>query len=139
MKKIVLLGVCATLLPVNSSFAATPNMKEGNWELVTTVTAKDMPFPIPPMKITHCYTRKEIEDRKNPAAGEAERKDECIVANQKVNGNETTWDMTCKDGSKGRGQAFYDGNSFDSSTTFTEKGGSVMTTSIKGRRLGDCQ
>lgn len=138
MKKTVLIGVCA-IVTAPAVFAAMPNMKEGNWELVTTITSREMPFPIPPMKITHCYTQDEIEKRKNPAAGDADRKDECQVMNQKANGKKTTWSVTCKGGSRGTGQAFYDGNRFDSTTTYTDRSGSVTTTSIKGRRLGDCR
>lgn len=139
MKKIVLLVVCAVLFPAQTLFAAGPNMKEGNWEVVTSMKMEGMPFPIPPMKINHCYTSKEIEDSKNPAASDADKKNECTVKDQRVTGNKVTWNMACKDGSTGSGEASYNGNTFDSITTFKDKSGTATTTSMKGKRLGDCK
>ena len=139
MRKIVLLVFCAVLFPAQTVCAASPHMEAGNWEIVTSIKAEDMPFPIPSMKLTRCYTRTDIENSKNPAAGEPNNKNECTIKDQKMTRSKATWSVACKDGSKGSGEASYNGNTFSSTIKFTDKSFSATTTSIKGRHLGDCK
>jgi hypothetical protein len=79
-KGIVLFAVLLFLVAV-PVLAAPVTMQEGSWEVVTRINIEGVPFPMPPMKTTHCYTRKDLEDssKTRPAAGGSGKKNECEV------------------------------------------------------------
>lgn len=137
MKKIALLSVLLLVFFALPLSAATPNIREGKWEIITTMTAEGMPFPMPPMKINHCYTKKDLKDtsKTRPASG----KKDCQIKDLVEKGNSASWKMVCKDGSTGTGQATYSGNSYTTVMKMKDKKGGASTTSIKARRLGDCK
>ncbi len=142
MKRMVLLFAVMLVLATVPLFAAPVNMQEGNWEIVTNIKIEGVPFPMPPMKVTHCYTKKDIEDSKStrPAAGGSGKKNECEAKDVVETGNSASWKLVCKDGSTGTGEATYQGSTYTITQKLVGKGGSGgSTTTIKAKRVGDCK
>jgi hypothetical protein len=137
-------ALCAVLLfliavPV---LAAPVNMQAGNWEIVTRISIEGVPFPMPPMKITHCYTKKDLEDgsKTRPAAGGSGKKDDCEAKDVVERGNSASWKLVCKDGTSGTGEASYKGTEYTVTQKLVGKDGSgASTTTIKAKRIGDCK
>ena len=114
MKKVLMLCAVLLVLIAVPVLAAPVNMQEGNWEIVTKINIEGVPFPMPPMKMTHCYTKKDLEDssKTRPAAGGSGKKNDCEVKDLVETGNSATWKLVCKDGSTGTGQATYQGSTY---------------------------
>ena len=72
-------------------------MREGLWELKTTISIPGSPQAIPSQTIKHCYTKEEV---KNQADGVPTNND-CKVTKHKVTGNKVTWEMVCTGQQKG--------------------------------------
>jgi len=139
MKKVVLLSVIALFVFAAPLLAAPPNMQPGNWEITMKMQIEGVPFSMPPMKMNHCYTQKDIEDSKNTLPSGSNKKNDCEVKDMKAVGNSATWNIVCKDGSKGTGDISYKGTTYDSTMKMTGKDGAKSTTNIKAKRLGDCK
>ena len=139
MKKIVLPVVGAILIAASLSFAAPVNMKEGKWEIVTSINMEGVPFPMPPMKTTHCYTKKDLASNASTLPSGSSKKNDCEIQDQKVSGNTVTWTTVCKDGSRGSGEASYKGSSYTATMKMTAKDGGASTTTIRAKRIGDCK
>ncbi len=140
MNKVLLLFVITLLLSFASPLlAAPPNMQEGNWELTMSMQMEGVPFAMPPVKMNHCYTKKELEDSNSTLPSASNKKNDCETKNMKVSGNTATWEVICKDGSKGSGEITYKGASYDSTLNMVTKDGNKSTTRIKAKRTGDCK
>ena len=139
MKKVVLLSIFVLLVFAAPLLAAPPNMQPGNWEITTKIQIEGVPFPMPPMKMNHCYTKQDLEDNSKTLPSGSGKKNDCEVKDMKVMGNSATWNIVCKDGSKGTGEITYQGTTYDSTMKMTTKDGSKSTTNIKAKRLGDCK
>ena len=143
MKILLLLLFAASLLvPAVPLYAAPPNMQEGLWEITTTISIEGVPFSMPPMKVTHCYTKKDLEDssKTRPAAGGSKKKSDCEVKDLKESGSAASWKIECKDGTKGTGEATYKGSTYSLTQKVVDKGGDgASTTTINAKRLGACK
>lgn len=139
MKKVILLSAFVLLVFAAPLLAAPPNMQPGNWEISMKIQVEGVPFPMPPIKTTHCYTKQELEDSKSTLPSGSGKKNDCEVKDMKVAGNSATWNLVCKDGSKGAGEISYKGTTYDSTLNMTTKDGGKSTTNIKAKRLGDCK
>ena len=141
MKKIIFVLVVLMLVSVLPAFGAPVNMQEGNWEIVTTIKIEAVPFPMPPMKVNQCFTKKDLEDgsKTRPAAGDAGKKNDCEVKDLVETGKSATWKVVCKDGSTGSGEASYQGTTFNSTMTMVDTSGGKSTTTMKAKRTGECK
>lgn len=127
-------------------FAAGPNVHDGLWEIIITMEMPGMPAGMPfggqPIKQTHCYTKKELEDNKNTVPKSNE---ECKITDYKLSGNKATWSMQCKgkDVASGTGEIIYKGDSYEATMKVQDKssnhGSMQMVQHIKGRRIGNCK
>jgi len=140
LKKAVVLSLALLFLYAFPVFAAPANIEEGKWEIVTSINIEGVPFPMPPMKVTQCFTKKDLEDssKTRPAAGGSGKKGDCEVKDLVETGKSATWKMVCKDGSTGSGEATYQGNSYTTTLKMKDKSGGASTTNIKAKRLGAC-
>lgn len=134
MKKIAVALLSVLIIPV-VGFAAA-NMRDGLWEMTTTVEMPGMPMQIPPTQVKHCFTKEDVKDQKKAIAGS----DDCIVSDLKETGNKVTWKMKCKGDSAGEfsGQTVFSGDSFETIMKMQAEG-QDMTMNVKARRLGECQ
>ena len=142
MKNGLFLSMLLVFVVASSGIAAPVNMQEGNWEIETSMKIENVPFPIPPTKMTHCYTKKDLEDssKTRPAAEGSGKKSSCDVKDVKETGSSASWKFVCKDGTSGSGEATYKGTSYSMIMKMNDKGGKgTSTTNIKARRIGDCK
>lgn len=140
MKKLSILFALALLCFATMLFAASPNMQEGKWELTMAMQVEGVPFPMPPIKYTQCFTKEDVKDgNKTLPTGSDKKKDNCKVEDVKASSNSTTWKMVCKDGTTGSGQITYKGSSYTSTMTLVAKNGGKTVNNIKAKRLGDCK
>jgi hypothetical protein len=132
----IIAALIVMLLP-SALFAAATPMKEGLWEITTTMEMTGMPYKIPPTVTTHCYTKEDVKDSQKTVP---EQKD-CKVTEFKSSGNRTTWKMVCKGehASKAEGEMIYKGSTAYEGTMKMVSEGREMYTKFKSKRIGDCK
>lgn len=133
MRKNVIVILFALALP-SSSFAAD-TMRDGYWELISTMEMPGMPMKMPPTKIKHCYTKEDVKDQKKAVTTDKN----CTVTDLKQSGNKVTWKMKCTGKNAGTfsGETVFKGDSYDSTMKMQSQGQS-MDMKVKARRLGEC-
>jgi Protein of unknown function (DUF3617) len=89
MKKNVIAILSVLALPATSFAADT--MRDGYWELVTTMEMPGMSMKMAPTKTKHCYTKEDVKDQKKTISTDKN----CTVTDLKQSGNKVTWKMTC--------------------------------------------
>jgi hypothetical protein len=139
MKKLFILSALVLLFSATTLFGASPNMQEGKWEVTMNVKVEGMPFPMPPMKYTQCFTKDDVKDGNKTLPTGNDKKKNCEIKDVKASSNSTTWNMVCKDGTTGNGEITYKGSSYTSTMTLIAKDGSKTVNNIKAKRLGDCK
>ena len=140
MKKLLLLSGLVLLVSATTLFAASPNMQEGKWEVTMLMKMEGVPFPMPPIKYTQCFTKDDVKDgNKTLPTGSDKKKNNCDIKDVQASSNRTTWKMVCKDGTTGNGEITYKGSSYESTMTLVTKDGGKTVNNIKAKRLGDCK
>lgn len=142
MRRAALL-LLATALVCAGALAASPNMRDGMWEITTKMEMTGQKsIQMPQQTVKHCMTKKDVADpkRTTPSAGDASR---CKMTDYKLQGNSATWKMACEgEGAMtGTGSVTYSGTSYQGSQTMSiKRGGQVMNMKMdySGRRIGDC-
>lgn len=114
-----------------------PDIREGQWEIITKMEIPGMPTSIPPVKNTQCLTDKDFVPE-NSQQGQ-----ECTFAETKVTGNTVTWTMECEGPGgrmKGTGEITYGGDTFKGTMKIQMPQENMeMTSHMDGRRIGDCK
>jgi hypothetical protein len=89
MKKnvIVLAAVAFVALSCISVFAAS-EMREGMWEITSSIDMPGMPVKVPPTVVRHCYTKEDVQDQKKVVAN---KNTDCTVTDMKKSGSKVTW------------------------------------------------
>jgi hypothetical protein len=133
MKKIVIAILFALALPATNFAADT--MRDGYWELTSTMEMPGMPMKMAPTTIKHCYTKEDVKDQKKTISTDKN----CTVTDLKQSGNKVTWKMKCTGKNAGvfSGETVYKGDAYDS-TMKMESQGQTMNMKVKANRLGDC-
>ena len=133
MKKIAVVVLSALLIPA-AGFAGE-TMREGYWELTTTMEMPGLPMMVPPTKVKHCYTKEDVKDQKKTISTDKN----CTVTDLKQSGNKVTWKMTCTGENSGvfTGETVYKSDAYDS-TMKMQTQGQTMNMKVKGKRLGNC-
>jgi len=130
------------VLTGTTAHSATPNMKEGLWEITTKMEVPGMPAGMPPQVMQKCFTQEDFKDPRQAVPGKDARDARCKMTDHKVQGNSATWNMACEDGTKGVGTATYSGTTYTSTNTITSSRGGkaqTMTMHYSGRHLGACK
>lgn len=134
--------LAAALLASHAHGAATPNMKDGLWEITMKMEMAGMPQAMPPQVMQRCITKKDLEDPTKAMPGNSPANGRCKMTDHKIQGNTATWNVACEDGTAGSGTATYSSTSYTSTNTITSKhGGATQTMTLhnSGRHLGDCK
>jgi hypothetical protein len=140
MKKTFILSGIILLLSGTALFAAPPNMQEGKWEITMAMKVEGVPFPMPPIKYTQCFTKEDVKDgNKTLPTGSDKKKDNCQVKDVNASSNSATWKIVCKDGTTGNGEITYKGSSYSSTMTLVNKNGGKTVNNINAKRIGDCK
>jgi hypothetical protein len=131
---ILLSSACATM--------ALAEIKEGLWEIKTTMEMQGMPMQMPAMTSRTCISKNDMVP-KPPDQGRGQSQ-ECKVKEQKITGNTVTYAMECtgKGGMAAEisGEMTYTGDSMEGKYTMKVKSPSPMEMSSKmtGKYIGPC-
>lgn len=133
MKKSVIFLLLALAVP--GVCCAADTMREGYWELVSTMEMPGMPMKIPPTTVKHCYTKEDVKDQKRTITTDKN----CTVTDMTKTGSKVTWKMKCTGNNAGtfNGETVFKGDAFDS-TMKMQSESRTMNMKINARRLGDC-
>jgi Protein of unknown function (DUF3617) len=128
--------VSAALMPV-TAVSAVASMKEGLWEITTTMEMPGMPYQPPASVYRHCYTREDLKDEKQVLP---KQQGDCRVTDMKRDGSRMTWKIVCSGENKGKGEGeitFRGDSAYDGSMNI-EMNEMKMTGRYKARRVGAC-
>jgi hypothetical protein len=133
MNKTIIAVLFALALPV-TCFAAD-NMREGQWEMISTMEMPGMPMQMPATTIKHCFTKEDVKDPKKTINTDKN----CKVTELKQSGNKVTWKMKCTGEHSGdfSGETVFKKDAYDS-TMKMQSEGMAMNMKIKAKRVGDC-
>lgn len=133
LRKILVFSIALLAL---SSFAVAgsgPDVKEGMWEITSQMKMPGMSMP--PMTFSHCITKQDLVPQNNQPGAQ------CKVTNMKTKGNTVSWTTVCDTGNgkaTSTGWITYKGTSFEGEVKMNQ-GGMVMTSTMKGKRVGPCK
>ncbi|MCX8084010.1 MAG: DUF3617 domain-containing protein [Calditerrivibrio sp.] len=116
-------------------YSASPNIKEGLWEVSSKIGVPGM--NLPETKFNQCL-KKENYVPTEPSTNK--EKQNCKTYDISVKGNTVYWKFECKtDGitTKGKGEITYKGDTFEGKTTISQPG-MEMTQIMKGKWIGPC-
>jgi len=134
-KRMIILVVFISLFLLSgNAIAQGPNIKEGLWEITTTIEEPGMPAEMFRQTYKHCLTKKDYIPYKE------EPDKECKVTKFDVRGNTVTWTIKCKDEdgtSVGTGRVTYKGDTFEGLIKFKDPEGE-MNVNMKGKWIGKC-
>ncbi len=134
-KKMIILVVFISLFLLSgNAIAQGPNLKEGLWEITTTIEEPGMPKEMLRQTYKHCLTKNDYIPYKE------EPDKECKVTKFDVKGNTVTWTVKCKDAegaSTGNGRVTYKGDTFEGLIKFKDPEGEITMT-MKGKWIGKC-
>jgi hypothetical protein len=133
-QKAAVLSVFILMICVHVTMAS-PDIKEGKWEITAKMEMPGMPMEMPAVIYTQCMTGKDnIPFNKN------EMKD-CRLLDSQVSGNIAKWVMQCTQGGekiKSRGSITYKGDTFDGVVKITMQGMDI-TQHMNGKHQGPCE
>lgn len=134
MKKTIIAVLFALILPV-TGYAADA-MRDGYWEMTSTMDMPGMPMKMPPTVIKHCYTKEDVKDQKKTITTDKN----CTVTELKQSGNKVTWKIKCTGENAGvfSGETLYKGDSAYDSTMKMQSEGHTMNVKVKAKRIGNC-
>ncbi len=133
VKKVILFIL---LVVLTQGAAQAVEMKEGLWEVQSSIEVKDMPYKMPPQTYKTCITKKDMIPQ------QADQKDNqnCKITKKEIKGNTVSWTMECKT-EEGKlissGTITYRGSSFDGYVKIKDSDNEVIQ-KIKGKWLGKC-
>lgn len=110
----------------------------GKYEITAQVDMPGMPQGMPPQTMTQCL------DKQNPVPNTNPDSQGCTVTDMKNKGNTVTYTMTCNQQGmaiKSTGRMTFNGDTFEGSSQTVmgpKAGGMIITTAIKGKRIGKC-
>jgi hypothetical protein len=121
--------------PKAQSSSPAVNMKDGLWEISTTVDMPGMPAGMmKPQTFTTCLSQKESVPK-----GKSEN--DCSVKDVKTEGNTVSWTVICKEATS-KGRITYAGDTYEGATESTMKQDGkdmIIKTTMKGKYVGPCQ
>ncbi len=131
---VLFLSVCATM--------TLAEIKEGMWEIKTTMEMKGMPAQMPPTTTRTCISKNDMVPKPGPQGKGQEQ--ECKIKDQKVTGDTVTYAMECtgKGGATTTisGSMTYKGDSMEGTTNMKISGPASMemATKMSGKYIGAC-
>jgi len=128
------LFVFSLFLLSGNAIAQGPNIKEGLWEITTTIEEPGMPKEMLRQTFKNCLTKNDYIPYKE------EPDKECKVTKFDVKGNTVSWVVNCKDedgSSTGNGRVTYRGDTFEGLIKFRDPEGEI-TIKINGKWVGKC-
>ena len=63
-KSVIIIAVVALASLFCIPMSASSEMREGKWEITSSMDMPGMPTKMPPTVIQHCYTKEDVKDEK---------------------------------------------------------------------------
>ncbi len=117
-----------------SIFASDIDLKEGMWEMTTTMEIPGMPHKMPGTSFTQCLTKKDIMPP-------VHQSDNCQIKDQKISGNNVSYKIVCNhegETSSGTGTFSYDNDKMTGRME-VNTGDMNIITSYSGQWIGPCR
>ena len=129
------LAACVLLLPLAATAA---QMKPGKWQITTSTERPGLPYPMPPVSFTHCYTKEDVAKTEGIPTKSAEQKN-CKVSDIKRVGDTITWKVACsgRHPLAGTGSMTIGSESYTAVTKY-KMPNRQMTQRSSGKRVGNC-
>lgn len=133
MRRAIIAILAALAIPATSHAADT--MREGMWEITTTMEIPGAPMKMTPSKVNHCFTKEQVQDQKRAIS----RDKNCTVTDMKQSGNKVSWKMKCTGEHPGTftGATTFKGDAYDSTMKMVTEG-QTMNMKVSGKRIGRC-
>lgn len=121
-----------------TSEAAGTGMKEGLWEITSSMEMPGMPFKPAPVTITHCYSKEDVKNNKEVIP---KQEGKCSITEMKQSGSKISWKMTCtgENPGKGEGEIVFKGDTAYEGYQKLAMQGMKMTSRFKAKRIGNCK
>jgi hypothetical protein len=120
--------------PKAASSSPALNMKEGLWEITTSVSIPGMPAGMmKPQAFRTCLSQKE-------SVPKGKNETDCTVKDVKTEGNTVSWAIVCKEATS-KGRITYAGDTYEGMTESTVKQDGkdmIIKTTMKGKYIGPC-
>lgn len=129
----VLLAVCSF---ATAAFAITA--KPGKWEMTMQTEMAGMAMKMPPHTVTYCLTKEDAENPEKLAPEQQRKNGDCKRTDFKIDGNNVSWKVECKSGTKGEGQLTYTSDSYSGKMHMTMPNGGEVNAKYSGKYLGEC-
>ncbi len=140
MKKNMVI-VLALLASFACATMALAEMKEGFWDIKTTMEMPGMPIKMPATTTRTCIRKDDMIPKPSAQKGQEQ---ECKVKEQKITGDTITYAMECT-GKGGMtteiaGEMTYKGDAMEGTSTMKVKGPTPMemSTKVSGKYIGPC-
>ncbi len=131
--KRIWIAVIMLLAWTANAFAGFVTMKPGEWRITATTKMPGLPYPIPPVSRTMCYSSADVHgNRAIPAAAKG-----CELKNYHITGASMTWSMVCKNNVTINGEMMSTGTTYQARMTSEEQGRTIIT-HVTGKREGPC-
>ena len=117
------------------SVFASPDIKEGNWEITVKMEMPGMPMEMPAVQFTQC-----LSSQNTIPVNKDELKD-CKMLSSSTDGNTAKWVMQCSQGGQqitSRGKITYSGDTFNGEAQIQMQGMDI-TQKMTGRHMGACE
>lgn len=134
IKWILSVGCLLVCLAVSQVQAGSSvNMNPGLWEISSQVKMPGMDMPA--STTTQCITKDSLVPQANSGQGQ------CEITDVRIQGDTVSWSISC-DGQggviTGTGESTYYGDTFEGTSRMRTQGMDITTT-MSGKRIGDCQ
>jgi len=132
--KKIWIAVLMLLVGSANALAGFVPMKPGKWLITATTKIPGLPYPIPPVSHTLCYSSADV---RNHTAIPSARKG-CYMKYYRIRGSSMVWKMVCTDNATITGEMTSTGSTYQANVT-SEGAGRKFITNVTGRRVGACK
>jgi hypothetical protein len=126
------------VLSLPTTILASGGIREGMWEITSSMEMPGTPMKMPPTTVKHCYTKEDAKDQKRVII----RDKNCTLTDFTTSGNKVSWKMKCTGNRAGTfsGETLFSGDSYESIMKMQADAakGKPMTMRVKGKRVGTC-
>ena len=125
----------------DAAHAASPNMKEGLWEVTAQVIEPKGRAAVPPTTVKHCISHKDLQTPEKMVPGGDG--DTCEITDHRIEGNVVSWNMACKGKTPmtGSGSITFSETTYNGQSRLSVQRGAramQMTLRYNGKYVGPC-
>ena len=129
----------AFFLGLGQNAIAGQEIKEGRWDVTTSIEMSGMPVELPPVTHSQCITKENLVPDTKQQHGD------CVISHSQVNSNTVSWTVTCETNEgtmTGNGEIIYQSDSFKGGLNMelnSPQGVMTMASTMTGQYKGACE